>query len=141
MAKKSSGKNNNILKMYKPGKFNISTVIFLGILIYVIVVIFIYYNSDPIVRYEVVEGSLSNNTIYTAMALRDEECFSSSYAGYVNFLAREGQRVAVGDIVYTVDETGTLSEYLETLSLTENTLSDDELESFEEDLVNFSHVF
>ena len=35
-----------------------------------------------------------------------------------------------GDIVYTVDETGKLNEYLESQSLLENTLTDKELDDF-----------
>ena len=33
-------------------------------------------------------------------------------AGYVNYYIREGERVAVGDTVYTLDESGRISEIL-----------------------------
>lgn len=91
--------NDNIRRFHKSHNFNLGTVLFLGILIYVIIVLFIYFSSDPIVRYEVVEGSLSTQNIYRAIAVRDEHVVESPYSGYVNFLAREGQKVAVGDIV------------------------------------------
>lgn len=133
--------NDNIRRFHKSHNFNLGTVLFLGILIYVIIVLFIYFSSDPIVRYEVVEGSLSTQNIYRAIAVRDEHVVESPYSGYVNFLAREGQKVAVGDIVYTVDETGRLGEFLESQSLLENTLTDKELDDFKNEIVDFAHSY
>ena len=133
--------NDNIRKFTKSHNFGLGTVLFLGILIYVIIVLFIYFSSDPIVRYEVVEGSLSTQNIYRAIAIRDEHIVDCPYSGYVNFLAREGQKVAVGDIVYTVDETGRLGEFLESQSLLENTLSDKELDDFKNEIVDFAHSY
>ncbi len=136
-----SGNSDNIKRFTKAHNFGLGTVLAMGILIYVIIVLFIYFSSDPIVRYEVVEGSLSSQNIYRAMAVRDEHVITSPYSGYVNFLAREGQRVAVGDIVYTVDETGRLNEFLESQSLLENTLTDKELDDFKNEIVDFSHSY
>ncbi len=137
----SNNNSDNIRKFTKEHNLNFGTIIFALIFIYVVISIFIYFNSDPIVRYEVVEGSLSTQNIYRAIALRDEHVVSSPYSGYVNYLAREGQKVAVGDIVYTVDETGKLNEYLESQSLLENTLSDKELDDFKNEIVDFSHTY
>ena len=137
----SNNNENNIRKFTREHNFGFGTVLFLGIFIYVVIVLFIYFSSDPIVRYEVVEGSLSSQNIYRAIAVRDEHVIQSPYSGYVNFLAREGQKVAVGDIVYTVDETGKLNEYLESQSLLENTLTDKELDDFKNELVDFSHAY
>ena len=136
-----SGNSDNIRRYTKSHNFGLGTVLFLGILVYAIIVLFIYFNSNPIVRYEVVEGSLSSQNIYRAIAIRDEHIVTCPYSGYVNFLAREGQKVAVGDIVYTVDETGRLNEYLESQSLLENTLSDKELDDFKNEIVDFSHSY
>ena len=137
----SSNNSDNIRKFTKEHNLNFGTIIFLLIFIYVVIVLFMYFNSDPIVRYEVQEGSLSTQNIYRAIAVRDEHVVASPYSGYVNFLAREGQKVAVGDIVYTVDETGKLNEYLESQSLLENTLSDKELDDFKNEIVDFSHTY
>ena len=82
--------------------------IFAAIFIYVVVCVFMYFRSDHIVGYNVTEGSLTSNSIYTGIALRTEKIITGSDAGYVNYFAREGERVAKGDLVYTVDETGDL---------------------------------
>ncbi|MCR4792510.1 MAG: hypothetical protein K5871_07150 [Lachnospiraceae bacterium] len=137
----SNNNSDNIRRFTKSHNLSIGTVLFFLIFIYVIIVSFIYFSSDPIVRYEVVEGSLSSQNIYRAMAIRDEHVVESPYSGYVNFLAREGQKVAVGDIVYTVDETGRLNEFLESQSLLENTLTDKELDDFKNEIVDFAHSY
>ena len=59
----------------------------------------------------------------------------------MNFYAREGERVAKGDTVYIVDETGRLSQELEDASLGENTLSNQELSEFRNEIVNFMHGY
>ena len=122
-------------------KLSLGKIITILILIYVIIVVFLYFHSNPIVRYEVVEGALSSDTIYRAVCMRDEQIATVPYAGYVNYLAREGQRVRVGDMVYMVDETGLLNEYLEQVSLMENSLTDSELSEFRDDIINFTHSY
>jgi len=137
----SNNSDDNIRRFAKDHSMNIGTALFGLTLLYVIIALFMYFSSDPIVRYEVVEGSLSSQNLYRALAIRDEHVVKSPYSGYVNFLAREGQKVAVGDIVYTVDETGRLNEYLESQSLLENSLTDKELDDFKGEIVDFSHTF
>ena len=137
----SNNSDDNIRRFAKDHSMNIGTALFGLTLLYVIIALFMYFSSDPIVRYEVVEGSLSTQNLYRALAIRDEHVVNSPYSGYVNFLAREGQKVAVGDIVYTVDETGRLNEYLESQSLLENSLTDKELDDFKGEIVDFSHTF
>ena len=122
-------------------KLNIITAFLFLVFLYMLVVVYLYFHSDPIVRYEVAEGSLSENTNYRALALREETGVGCNADGYVNYLAREGQRVAVGDTVYTVDETGLLKQYLESASLSGNTLTDRELTDFRNDITNFSGSF
>ena len=77
--------------------------IFAAIFVYVIICVFIYFKSEHIVGYNVVEGSLSSNKIFRGIALRTEEIVTGSDAGYVNYFAREGERVAANNLVYTVD--------------------------------------
>lgn len=94
-----------IKKYRKPLNLNIGMLIFGAIFIYVIICVILYFQTDHIVRYEVTEGSLATNNIYRGVSIRTEEVVSTDTAGYVNFYAREGERVAKGDTVYIVDET------------------------------------
>ena len=132
---------NNIEQFRKPLNLNIGMLIFGAIFIYVVICVILYFQTDHIVRYEVTEGSLATNNIYRGVAIRTEEVVSTETAGYVNFYAREGERVAKGDTVYIVDETGRLNEELEDASLGENTLSNQELSEFRNEIVNFMHGY
>ncbi len=141
MANNNNENENNIFRFKKKKKLNITLILFCLILVYSIIVGIIYLRKTHTVRYEVVEGALASNTIYRGIVLRDEILVDNTTPGYVNYLAREGQRIAVGDLVYTIDETGTLNEYIESLSLGENTLSNKELSEFRTDIINFVHGY
>lgn len=130
-----------IRRYRKPLNLNIGMLIFAVILIYVVVCIVLYFQTGHVVRYEVKKGSLAMNNLYRGVVIREEKVIQADTSGYVNYYANEGERVAAGDLVYIVDETGRLSEELENMSLGENTLSDKKLQEFRSELVNFSHAF
>lgn len=120
---------------------NIATVIFFVIAIYIIICVIHYMNSSPITGYSVKEGSLSVSNIYTGLILREEEVVNSSSSGYVNYYAREGERVSNGDLVYTVDSSGKLTEMLNSDTLGENTLSDKDLSEIRNTIIGFTKDF
>ena len=132
---------NKITKYRKPINLNIGMVVFAVILVYVVICVIMYFRTDHIVRYSVQEGSLTSNSIYKGIALRDELVVTGQDAGYVNYFAREGERTAVGDLVYTVDETGRLSDYIKAGSNGENSLSDSDLSQLKTDITSFIHGF
>lgn len=138
MAKQNS---NNIKQYRKPLNINIGMIIFGVILIYILICVFIYATSKHIVRYEVKSGSLSVANVYKAVAIRDETIITSQYAGYVNYYAREGSRVAHSDLVCTVDESGKLSELVQNGELGENTLSEEDLGELKTEILEFSSSF
>ena len=83
-----------------------AAIIFGIVLVYIVCFIVIYVSKAKVQTYEVEVGSLMNNASFTAVALRQEEVYNSSYSGDINYYQREGTRVMTGDTVYTVDETG-----------------------------------
>lgn len=115
--------------------------VFVVILIYVVICVIMYFRTDHIVRYSVQEGSLTSNSVYKGIALRQEKIVTGQDAGYVNYFAREGERTAVGDLVYTVDETGRLSDYINAGSNGENSLTESDLSQLKTDIVSFIHGF
>ena len=133
--------DKKVKKYRKPLNLNIGMLIFAVIFIYVIFCVVMYFQTSHIVRYEVKKGSLATDNIYRGIILRDETVVTSEAAGYVNYYAREGERVAKNNLVYTIDETGRLNEYLESLNVGENTLSERELSEFCNEIVNFKHEF
>ncbi len=120
---------------------NIGVVFFAVIAIYIIISVVSYFRKEHIVGYEVKEGALSTNNIYDAIALRDELIVESDTAGYVNYFAAEGGRVAVGNLVYTVDESGQLLEFLKSQGSDEVFLGDEDLGELRSQIVDFKSSF
>ncbi len=139
-ARRTSGQTK-IKKYRKPLNVNIGMIIFAVIFVYVVACVVLYFQTGHIVRYEVKKGSLATNKIYRGVVIRDEVVVNTNSAGYVSYYANEGERVAVGGLVYVVDETGRLNETLSAVGMDENTLSEKELLEFRSELVNFSHGF
>lgn len=134
-------KQNKVKKYRKPINLNIGMLIFAVVFIYVIICVVMYFQTKHIVRYEVKEGFIATSNIYRGVVIRDETVVNTEKAGYVNYYAYEGERVAKGNIVYTIDETGRLNEQLRAASSEENTLSDKELREFRSEIINFMHGF
>ena len=133
--------NSNIVKYRKPLNINIGMVIFAAIFIYIVVCVFGYFTAKHIVPYEVKEGSLTSNNIYQGVALRNEEIVTATQAGYINYYAREGERVGVGNLVYTLDESGKLSEYLNEDGDNSNSLSEQDLSELKTEILGFTTDF
>ena len=130
----------NIVKYRRPRGINVGILVFVFILIEMIVAISGYLNTKHISPYEVRRGSLYKNSLYTGIALREEEIVTAADSGYINYYVREGQHVAVGDLVYTIDETGRLSE--SAADTTEaNSLTDSDLARIRTDISGFSASF
>ena len=136
-----ANKSSKVKKYKNPLNLNIGMIIFSVVFIYVIICIVMYFQKSHIVRYEVKEGSLATNNIYRGVVIRDETVVNTEVAGYVNYYAREGEKVAKNNLVYIIDETGQLSEAVADSSLGENTLSERELAEFRGEIVNFMHGF
>ena len=120
---------------------NIGIILYIAIFLYMIIYVVSSAKTTRISPYEVKEGSLATNYTYRGIAIRKEQVITSDSAGYINYYVKEGTRVACGDLVYTVDETGRLAEYLENASLDENTLSDTELSELRSQITEYMNGF
>lgn len=137
-----AGQNSNkITKYRRPLNLNIGMIIFAVIFVYIVICVFMYFTSRHIVWYEVKTGALSTNNTYKAVALRDETVVAATDAGHINYFAREGSRVAAGDLVYTIDESGKLADYLKSDSAGDNSLSESDLNAVKTDIVGFANTF
>lgn len=132
---------SKITKYRRPLNLNIGMLIFATIFVYVVICVITYLKTEHIVGYNVQEGSLTSNSIYKGIALRAEEIVSCTNAGYVNYFAREGERVGVGNLVYTIDETGRLSDYINANESGENSLSDEDLSELRSEISSFISRF
>lgn len=135
MSKKKKGK---VVKYRKP--FNIANVFFGAILVYMIIYLYMFLTSVHISGYEVIAGSLATNKQFSGLVLRTEEIFYASTAGYIDYYATEGSKVSNSSIVYSVDESGRMSEYLE-VNYEEISLSDENFGSLKSDISSFCSSF
>ena len=120
---------------------NIGFIIFAVILVYLLICIVSYMGSKHVTGYEVKEGSLSLENVYQGIALRDETIVTSDGAGYVNYFATEGKRVAVGNLVYTIDSSGRLIDYLNAESADTPRLTSDDLGELRTQIVTYTEGF
>ena len=142
MALREDRNNRKVTKYPKTvNNINLGVIFFAVLLIYLTFSVITYFRRDHIVGYEVKEGSLSTNNIYNAICIRNEKIVKSDTAGYVNYFAAEGTRVAVGNLVYTVDESGELLEYLKSQGSDEVALSDEDMSELRSQIVDFSSTF
>ena len=133
---------DNIRTYRKPLNINIGIVVFLIIMFYIIICTIMYFTSKHVVGYEVKSGSLSVSNVYEGIALRDEIIVNSTQAGYVNYYAREGEKVGTGNIVCTLDETGELQDMMAKNSATgDSKLSESDLKSIRNEVIDFASEF
>lgn len=99
-----SGKADREKKEQKKIPFNIGTVIFGAVFIYLIITLVMYLSADHISSYVVTAGTLSGNDTCDAIALRTETVVDSGTSGYVNRLCEAGTKVSRGDSVCSIGE-------------------------------------
>ncbi len=117
---------------------NVGTLVFGAILIYLILIIYSGMHVTQLSGYEVTEGSLAVDNTYRGIALRTEEVVSANSNGYINYYATETTHVKNGGLVYSVDESGVLSEMIKDSAAVNTMLSDEDLNELRTELVDFS---
>lgn len=130
------------IKRYQKIKKTYVTVIFFSfVFLYMMVSIFQYLSKEKISIYEVYAGSISTDSVFTGIALREEMVYTSDYAGNINYFLREGSRAAVGSIVYTVDETGRVADMIASLSAEDNAMSSANLSIVRNAMTNYKKEY
>ena len=97
--------------------WNIGTVIFTALFVYLIVMIVVYLLTDHVSSYMVTSGTLSRNDTYTALAVRQEQVARAPADGYVNYYVLDSAKAGKGSVVCSI--TGTQNE-LTTVRLSES---------------------
>ena len=136
MSKKK--KSKKVVKYKKP--FNIANLFFGAILVYMVIYLYMFLTSVHVSGYEVIAGSLATDKQFTGLALRTEEIFYASTAGYVDYYSAEGAKVSNSTIVYSVDESGRMSEYLQEHTGDVN-LSADDYVSLKSEISSFGNGY
>lgn len=140
-SKQSSKQTGKSVSYRRPPNINVGMLIFLVILIYVLYSIVRYATAKQVVAYTVRSGSISENSVYEGLAIRDEQVVSSEYAGNVNYYSKEGTRLAAGKLVYTIDETGEISSKINETSETGELFTNDDYSDIRSDIEEFNESF
>lgn len=98
---------NKITKYRRRPFFNIGTLLFGTIFIYMIISLFMYLTEKHVTAYEVMKGTITGNYRYHALALRTETIVNATQSGSVRYFEREGTRASAGSAVCAVNEAGT----------------------------------
>lgn len=103
-----AGRRNNVRRYRKPIHINLGVIVFLVIFVYMMLIFVSYFQKEHISIYEVNEKSIADDNQFKGIALRDETLYYTEKAGYINYYIGEGERVGKNDIIYSVDENGTI---------------------------------
>ena len=137
MAKKRS--SPHIISYRRPFRINVGLLAFLVILVYVLISLFTYLTSKRTEVYEVRTGVLTDNLVYQGIVLRQESVVNSDYTGTVNYYNKEGERIHVGELAFSVDEAGKLTDHIS--SENEEFFSQEDMQRFRKEAIAFSRKF
>ncbi len=132
--------NRRVVKYKKRRNINVGVLIFACIFIYFVMYVAMFLTRDRISVYEVVYGQTaeSSHKYYEGLIIRDETVFYAPNAGYLNCFVREGEKVAVGSTVYTIDENGKITELLQETLSEKDTLTSDNYATIKNMISEFS---
>lgn len=135
MAKK---KNKKVIRYRRGFHINVGMIIFFLIFVYMAFYVYTYIRRDKIQFYEVEAGGIVNDKSYTGLILRQEDVKYTDRAGYINYYVREGKRVSAGSRVYSLDETGSLADFLTENPDAAGKIADEDLADLKRQLSSFS---
>lgn len=136
--KKVSVNTKNKVKKIRRNKFNIAQRAFFLLFIYMCYIVISYMLKDKIRFYEVVAGSIVEDSSHTGLILRSESVKNSESAGTINYFVREARHVAVGQEIYSIDGTGSLTKFIKENKLDGVNISNDDYKRLKNELSAFS---
>ena len=139
-----SQKKRQIRKKYrkKSNNFSITTILFLGIAIYLSVHTIGYLTKEKVRIFEVEAAEkYSSSPTYTGVISREETIYTTENAGYINYYIREGKKASDRNTVYKLDQTGQFANMLADTLGDIQSLSKENLKKIKEDMIRFSSSF
>lgn len=117
--------SSNIVKYKKPFRPNIATMILIIIILYVAVVAWSYISKEHISIYEVNETSIADDSTITGFLLRDEQVILSEESGFVNFYHADHSKIGKNEVIYTLDNNGSVNDLLNQVKSGTDTTTND----------------
>ena len=107
-------RRSNVIRFQRP-RFSIGTVLFFLIFLYVIFFSVHFLNKEHITIYEVNEKQMSDNNTTVGIAVRTEEVYKAPSSGYINFYNSKGSKVGKGNPVFSVDQSGSVNDLIQSM--------------------------
>lgn len=130
-------KKQNIVKFRNTMNFNIGFVVFFIIIIYVAFNVFTYFTEIPIAKYKVTQGTIASNYTFQGIIYRDETVEYADQSGYINYYVKNGAKVSVHDMVYSIDTTGSISKEISGANYSEQLLNAELIHEVSNNIDNF----
>ena len=124
---------NIFLSIGKLLTYNITTIMFGALLLYMIITVVLYATSGHVTSYQVTVGPLTKNPVCTALAIRTEEVVTAEKSGYIEYYATEGMEVRQNGSVYSLS-----NEAQETATAT---LTEEQMEDVRSSASQFSYAY
>ncbi|OUO80229.1 hypothetical protein B5F53_04505 [Blautia sp. An249] len=125
--KKKTRSNSLFINIRKIFTLNIGTVLFGVLFLYMLFSAILYLTSSHVSTYQVISGPLSSNETYTGLVIREDTVVQADGSGYVNYYAREGNKINANGIVYGLSsgktQTGSQQLGAEDLAKIQNQMS------------------
>ena len=90
----------------KKSRWNIGTIVFLVLLIYVLINVMIFVGKEKLTVYKVTEDKILSTYSLTGIALRNEKLLKAEDDGYITYYTEEGKRVKKSGMLYVLDKNG-----------------------------------
>lgn len=125
-------KRKKVVRYRKPFHINIGVIFFAIVFIYFAVYLISYLSEDHISIYEVQKGQIAENDIYTGLVLREETVVYADSSGVVNYYIKEGDKARNGNLICSIDRTGSISSQITQAGLDGTRLDETSLNNLEE---------
>ena len=141
--KNRAEKDDKVTYFARGHMINLGLVIFLIILLYTMYFVVQYISEDRVSVYEVEQGSIVRDSVYTGIAIRNETVVESTSSGsyIISYYASAGEKAGVSTLVYSLSKNESITElYSDTVSQSEY-LSDDVLSDLNRQFLEFTATY
>ena len=137
-------KKDNVTS-YRPRRriFNTGLIIFLIILFYTMYFVVQYMTQDHISVYEVEQGAIVRDSVYTGIAIREEEVVTASNAqtAVISYYAADGQKVGTSTLIYSLSANESVTDLIASESADAQYFSDDDISELQRMLIEYTATY
>lgn len=134
------GRQQKVVKMKKKHSVGLGILLLL-FAVYLMAIFIQSITKEHVSIYEVTENQIADDETICGVIIRDETLVTTDTAGYVNYYVGDGSKVGVKTNVYSLDESGTISEQLAALDNGEITLSEEDSRKIRSSIAQFRQDF